>query len=56
MVHQTDVKVENQTFKTWREPAQAPIPSILFIASHWGVDVNVLVAYGKGYISPLPLT
>jgi hypothetical protein len=38
-----DAEVENQTFKKWREPAQASVLSIWFIASHRDVDVEVLV-------------
>ena len=45
MVHQIDAKVENLTFRKWREPAQASVLSILFIASHRGVDVDGLFAY-----------
>lgn len=33
MVHQIDAKVENLTFRKWREPAQEPLLSILFITS-----------------------
>ena len=31
--YQIDAKVENLTFKIWREPAQASVLSIVFIAS-----------------------
>lgn len=44
MARQIDAKVENLRLKKWREPAQAPVLSILFIVLHWGVDTEVLVA------------
>jgi hypothetical protein len=44
MARQIDAKVENLRLKKWREPAQASVLSILFIASHRGVDVEVIVS------------